>query len=111
MSQVKHESFDDGCFVQLDQPDEVPDQQEAQQQREQPQFGLHQNPFDWGDWPVAVDTGNTRNYDDELKEHKLMIANLEVPIFYFGCGRTTNRWESNPTPPLSHSNPLPYHQT
>jgi hypothetical protein len=51
-------------FVRLDQPDQVPDQ-DAQQQ-----FGLHQNPSDC--------TGSARNYDNELKEHKLMIANLEV---------------------------------
>jgi hypothetical protein len=41
-------------FIQLDQPDEVP-------QQEQPQ-----------------NTGSARNYDNELKEHKWMIANLEV---------------------------------
>jgi hypothetical protein len=41
----------------------VPDQQEeeAQQQEEHPQFGLH-----------------TRNYDNDIKEMKLKMANLEV---------------------------------
>jgi hypothetical protein len=50
-------------FVQLDQPDEdeMPDQQEAQQQHGQPQ-----------------NAGSARNYDNELMEHKWMIANLEV---------------------------------
>jgi hypothetical protein len=54
-------------FVQLNQPYEVSDQ-EAQQQQEQPQ-----------------NTGSTRNYDNELKEQKLMIANLEV-FFRFWAG-------------------------
>jgi hypothetical protein len=52
-------------FIQLDQPDQMPDQQEGQQQQGQPQ-----------------NMGSARNYDNELKEHKWMIANLEV----FGQG-------------------------
>jgi hypothetical protein len=63
-------------FVQLDQPDEVPGQEEQQSQHEHP-HGLHQNPFN-----LTMDTGSTttRNYEHELKEQKLMIANLEVNI-------------------------------
>jgi hypothetical protein len=79
MSQIPIENEDnrsvaasDFEYVQADQPDEVADQQ-AQQQHKQPQFGLQQNLLDW-----TMNTGNTRNYDNELKEHKLMIANLEV---------------------------------
>jgi hypothetical protein len=59
-------------YVQCDQPDEVEDQQ-AQQQHKQPQFGQQQNLVDW-----TINTGSTRNFDNELKEQKLMIANLEV---------------------------------
>jgi hypothetical protein len=72
MSQIPAESDDNRSvaasdFVQLDQSDEVPDHHE-----EQPQFGLHQS-LDW-----TMDMGSTRNYDNELKEHKLMIEKLEV---------------------------------
>jgi hypothetical protein len=66
MSQIPTEndnnlSVANSDFIQLDQPDEVPDKQEAQQQHGQPQ-----------------NTGSAHNYDNELKEHKWMIANLEV---------------------------------
>jgi hypothetical protein len=72
MSQIPTENEDNRSvansdFIQLDQPDQMPDQQEAQQQQEQSQ-----------------NTGRGRNYDNELKEHKWMIANLEV--FYILCG-------------------------
>jgi hypothetical protein len=55
MSQIPTEHDDNGSvaasdFVQLDQPDEVPDQQQ-----EAP-----------------------HNYDHDMKEQKLMMANLEV---------------------------------
>jgi hypothetical protein len=76
-------------FVQLGQPDadEVPDQQETQQQQEQPQFGLlHQNSLDW-----TMNTGCAHNYDNELKEQKLMMANLEV----FLCENNIGRASSN----------------
>jgi hypothetical protein len=61
-------------FVQLEQPDEEPDQQE-----EQPQFGLQQNPVDW-----TLETGSTNNnYENGFKEMKWMMANLQV---FFGWG-------------------------
>jgi hypothetical protein len=79
MSQIPIENEDnrsvaasDFEYVQADQPNEVADQQ-AQHQQPEPQFGQHQNLLDW-----TMNTGNTRNYDNELKEQKLMIANLEV---------------------------------
>jgi hypothetical protein len=73
MSQIPTENEDNRSvansdFVQFYQPDEVPYQQEAQQQHGQPQ-----------------NTGSAHNYDNELKEHKWMIANLEV----FGPGKSS----------------------
>jgi uncharacterized phage infection (PIP) family protein YhgE len=58
-------------FDQIDHPDEVSNQQKEQQA----QFGSLQNPL--------VDTGSTSNYDNVLKEHKLMIEKLEV-LFWGG---------------------------
>jgi hypothetical protein len=48
MSQISTENEDNRSvaasdFVQLDQPDELPDQEAQYQQEEQPHFGLHQN--------------------------------------------------------------------
>jgi hypothetical protein len=77
MSQIPTENHDDkrsvaaSDFVQLDHPDEMPAQEP--QKQGQPQFGLHQNPLD-----SPMDTGSTSNYGNELKEHKLTIAKLEV---------------------------------
>jgi hypothetical protein len=73
MSQIPNENEDNRSvaasdFVQLDHPDEVPGQEE-----QQPQFGFQQNPLDW-----TMDTGSSSNYGNELKELKLMVANLEV---------------------------------
>jgi hypothetical protein len=82
MSQIANENDDDNHsiaasdFVQFDQPDEVPDQQEAQhQQHGQQQFGLHQNQnsLDW-----IMNTGGTSNNCNDLKELKWMMANLQV---------------------------------
>jgi hypothetical protein len=79
MSQIPTENDDNRSvaasdFVQLEQPDEEPDQQE-----EQPQFGLQQNPVDW-----TLETGSTNNnYENGFKEMKWMMANLQV---FFGCG-------------------------
>jgi hypothetical protein len=78
MSQIPIENDDNRSvaasdFVQLNQTDEVPDQHE-----EQPQFGLQQNPLD-----CTKDTGSTHNYENGLKEQKLMIKTLEV-IFGWG---------------------------
>jgi hypothetical protein len=55
-------------FVQLNQPDEMPDQEE------QEQFEFQQNPLDWTD----SESTSTNNNGNDLKEMKLMIANLEV---------------------------------
>jgi hypothetical protein len=80
MSQIPTENEDNrfvaaSDFVQLDQPDEM-----STDQQEQQQFGLHQSTSD-----CTMNTGNTtRNYDNDLKEQKLMIANLEV--FRAGTG-------------------------
>jgi hypothetical protein len=76
MSQISTENEDNRSvaasdFVQLDQPDEMPDQEE-----QHPHLGLHQNALDW-----TMDTGkgsSPYNYGNELKEHKLIIGNLEV---------------------------------
>jgi hypothetical protein len=80
MSQIPYENDDDNRsvadsdFAQIDQPDEVPDQEaETQQQQETPQIEFQQNPLDW-----TMNTGGTRNYEHDLKEQKLIIANLEV---------------------------------
>jgi hypothetical protein len=64
-------------FVKLEPPDEVPDQQEEQQQQQgQSQFGLNQS------FGSLLDTGSTpnnnNNYENCLKEQKLMIEKLEV---------------------------------
>jgi hypothetical protein len=80
MSQISTENEDNRSvaasdFVQLDQPDDLSNQ-EAKHQQEHPHFGLHKNALDW-----TMDTGTgscPHNYENELKEHKLMIANLEV---------------------------------
>jgi hypothetical protein len=77
MSQMLTENDDNlyvvaSDFVQLEQPDEIAEQEEMRQQQGH-QFGLRQNQSNW-----TIETGNTRNYDSDLKEHKLMIANLEV---------------------------------
>jgi hypothetical protein len=81
MSQILAEKDNDNRsvaasdFVQLDQPDEVPNQQEEQQQHQgQSQFGLHPS-LDW-----TLETGSTHNYENsnDLKEMKWMMANLQV---------------------------------
>jgi hypothetical protein len=85
MSQISTDNEDNRSvaasdFVQLDQPDDLPNQ-EAQHQQQHPQFGLHQNALDW-----TMDTGtgsSQHNYGNALNEQKLMIANLEVGIL--GC--------------------------
>jgi hypothetical protein len=81
MSRIKKEKGDDNScvaasdFVQLDQQDW--DQEE--QKHEHSQFGLQQNLLDWT-MDTETGTGTTRNYDNDLKEQKLMITNLEVII-------------------------------
>jgi hypothetical protein len=45
----------------------------AKQQHERPQGGPNQNPSN-----RTIDTGNTHNFGNDLKEQKLMNANLEV---------------------------------
>jgi hypothetical protein len=45
----------------------------TKQQHERPRFGLHQNPLNW-----TSGTGSTHNFGNDLKEQKLMNANLEV---------------------------------
>jgi hypothetical protein len=85
MSQIPNENDDNRSvaasdFVQLDQPDEVPNQDTQQQQQGHSQFGLHQNPPDW-----TMNTGSTHNnYQNVMKEQKLMIEKLEV-IFGWGA--------------------------
>jgi hypothetical protein len=78
MGQIPTQNDDDNRsvaasdFVHLDLPGEVPAQEAQQQQKQQPQFGLNQNPLD------TMNTGSTSNYDNELKEHQVTIAKLEV---------------------------------
>jgi hypothetical protein len=65
-------------FVQLNQQGDFVDQEETQQQQQgQSQFGLHQS-F----WTMNSESTN-KNYENGLKEHKLMIKTLEV---FFGYG-------------------------
>jgi hypothetical protein len=81
MSQISTENEDNRSiaasdFVQLNHPDEMPDQETQPQQEQHPHFGLHQNALDW---TLETGTGSSpHNYGNALNEHKLMIANLEV---------------------------------
>jgi hypothetical protein len=76
MSQIPSENDDNNRpvaasdFVKVEQPDEVPDQ-EAQQQH-----GQQQNQLGWS--LDSEESTTTHNFENDLKEQKLMIANLQV---------------------------------
>jgi hypothetical protein len=85
MSQIPNENDHDNDnritaasdFVKVEKPDEVPGQ-EAQEQQEH--YYLHQNPLDWTMQTESTSASAPAHIDgnDDLKELKLKIANLEV---------------------------------